>query len=91
MITDASRLAENVITIDSLDGPGQPQTVSMLRLKPFILHPAKEVFELEADPGDNVDETATLEQMTTPSTSTASAANEPPPYRKSINVNERYV
>uniref|UniRef100_A0A915KEU9 Uncharacterized protein n=1 Tax=Romanomermis culicivorax TaxID=13658 RepID=A0A915KEU9_ROMCU len=29
--------------------------------------------------------------MTTPSTSSASAANEPPPYRESINVNERYV
>uniref|UniRef100_A0A915J2G7 Uncharacterized protein n=1 Tax=Romanomermis culicivorax TaxID=13658 RepID=A0A915J2G7_ROMCU len=29
--------------------------------------------------------------MTTPSTSSASAADEPPPYRESINVNEHYV
>uniref|UniRef100_A0A915KMJ5 Uncharacterized protein n=1 Tax=Romanomermis culicivorax TaxID=13658 RepID=A0A915KMJ5_ROMCU len=28
IITDASPAAENVVTIDSLDAPGQPQTVS---------------------------------------------------------------
>uniref|UniRef100_A0A915IMY6 Uncharacterized protein n=1 Tax=Romanomermis culicivorax TaxID=13658 RepID=A0A915IMY6_ROMCU len=48
MITDASHVEENVVTIDSLDAPGQPQTVSALRLKPFILRPTKEIFELEA-------------------------------------------
>uniref|UniRef100_A0A915K061 Uncharacterized protein n=1 Tax=Romanomermis culicivorax TaxID=13658 RepID=A0A915K061_ROMCU len=47
LITDASRGAENVVTIDSLDAPGRPQTVSMMRLKPFIPQPAKEAFELE--------------------------------------------
>uniref|UniRef100_A0A915JMI5 Uncharacterized protein n=1 Tax=Romanomermis culicivorax TaxID=13658 RepID=A0A915JMI5_ROMCU len=29
--------------------------------------------------------------MMTPLTSSASTADEPPPYRESINVNERYV
>uniref|UniRef100_A0A915JWI9 Uncharacterized protein n=1 Tax=Romanomermis culicivorax TaxID=13658 RepID=A0A915JWI9_ROMCU len=29
LITDASRAAENVVTIDSLDAPGCPQTVSI--------------------------------------------------------------
>uniref|UniRef100_A0A915KW79 Uncharacterized protein n=1 Tax=Romanomermis culicivorax TaxID=13658 RepID=A0A915KW79_ROMCU len=47
IITDASRAAENVITIDSLDAPGQPQTVSITRLKPFIPCPTKDVFDLE--------------------------------------------
>uniref|UniRef100_A0A915ISS2 Uncharacterized protein n=1 Tax=Romanomermis culicivorax TaxID=13658 RepID=A0A915ISS2_ROMCU len=40
LITDASRAAENVVTIDSLDAPGGPRTVSMMHLKPFIPHPA---------------------------------------------------
>uniref|UniRef100_A0A915IGB8 Uncharacterized protein n=1 Tax=Romanomermis culicivorax TaxID=13658 RepID=A0A915IGB8_ROMCU len=47
IIMDASRTAENVVTIDSLDAPGQPQTVPTTQLKPFILHPAKDVFDLE--------------------------------------------
>uniref|UniRef100_A0A915J729 Integrase catalytic domain-containing protein n=1 Tax=Romanomermis culicivorax TaxID=13658 RepID=A0A915J729_ROMCU len=28
LITDASRVAENVVTIDSLDAPGRPQTAT---------------------------------------------------------------
>uniref|UniRef100_A0A915JLE2 Uncharacterized protein n=1 Tax=Romanomermis culicivorax TaxID=13658 RepID=A0A915JLE2_ROMCU len=48
MITDVSRIAKNIVTMDSLDGPGQPQNVSTLCLKPFIPRPAKEIFELEA-------------------------------------------
>uniref|UniRef100_A0A915IZV4 Uncharacterized protein n=1 Tax=Romanomermis culicivorax TaxID=13658 RepID=A0A915IZV4_ROMCU len=47
LITDASRAAENVITINSLDAPGRPQTVSMTRLKPFIPRPTKDAFEFE--------------------------------------------
>uniref|UniRef100_A0A915JBI4 Uncharacterized protein n=1 Tax=Romanomermis culicivorax TaxID=13658 RepID=A0A915JBI4_ROMCU len=47
IITDASHTAENIITIDSLDAPGPPQTVSRMRLKPFIPRPAKDVFDLE--------------------------------------------
>uniref|UniRef100_A0A915I1Q8 Uncharacterized protein n=1 Tax=Romanomermis culicivorax TaxID=13658 RepID=A0A915I1Q8_ROMCU len=49
LITDASRTAENVVTIDSIDAPSGLQTVSMMRLKLFIPRPAKEAFELEAD------------------------------------------
>uniref|UniRef100_A0A915IBZ5 Uncharacterized protein n=1 Tax=Romanomermis culicivorax TaxID=13658 RepID=A0A915IBZ5_ROMCU len=44
---NTSRADKNVITIDSLDAPRRPQTVSMMRLKPFIPHPAKDVFDLE--------------------------------------------
>uniref|UniRef100_A0A915IJ68 Uncharacterized protein n=1 Tax=Romanomermis culicivorax TaxID=13658 RepID=A0A915IJ68_ROMCU len=47
LITDASRAAENVVTINSIDAPGRPQTISITRLKPFIPRPAKEVLELE--------------------------------------------
>uniref|UniRef100_A0A915L7J4 Uncharacterized protein n=1 Tax=Romanomermis culicivorax TaxID=13658 RepID=A0A915L7J4_ROMCU len=47
LIMDASHADENVVTIDSLDAPGRRQTVSMMRLKPFILRPAKEMFELK--------------------------------------------
>uniref|UniRef100_A0A915K3R1 Uncharacterized protein n=1 Tax=Romanomermis culicivorax TaxID=13658 RepID=A0A915K3R1_ROMCU len=43
----ASRIAENVLTIDFLDAPGRPQAVSRMRLKPFIPRPAKDVFDLE--------------------------------------------
>uniref|UniRef100_A0A915I5W2 Integrase zinc-binding domain-containing protein n=1 Tax=Romanomermis culicivorax TaxID=13658 RepID=A0A915I5W2_ROMCU len=45
---DASRVAKNIVTIDSLDTPGQGQTVCTLRLKPFIPGTTKEIFELEA-------------------------------------------
>uniref|UniRef100_A0A915J1B0 Uncharacterized protein n=1 Tax=Romanomermis culicivorax TaxID=13658 RepID=A0A915J1B0_ROMCU len=48
LITDASHATENVITIDSLDAPSRPQTISATPLKPFILCPAKEAFELKA-------------------------------------------
>uniref|UniRef100_A0A915HRW5 Uncharacterized protein n=1 Tax=Romanomermis culicivorax TaxID=13658 RepID=A0A915HRW5_ROMCU len=48
IIMDASRAAENVVTIDSLNVPGRPQTVSRTPLKPFVPGPAKEAFELEA-------------------------------------------
>uniref|UniRef100_A0A915LEU5 Uncharacterized protein n=1 Tax=Romanomermis culicivorax TaxID=13658 RepID=A0A915LEU5_ROMCU len=44
-------IAENVVTIDSLDAPSGPQNVSMLHLKPFILGPTIDVFKLEA--GEN--------------------------------------
>uniref|UniRef100_A0A915JTW9 Uncharacterized protein n=1 Tax=Romanomermis culicivorax TaxID=13658 RepID=A0A915JTW9_ROMCU len=47
-ITDTSRAAKNVVTIDSPDVPRRPQTVSRMPLKPFIPRPAKESFELEA-------------------------------------------
>uniref|UniRef100_A0A915HL21 Uncharacterized protein n=1 Tax=Romanomermis culicivorax TaxID=13658 RepID=A0A915HL21_ROMCU len=47
MITDASRAAENVVTIDSLDAAGCPQTISIMRLKPFSPQPAKDAFEHE--------------------------------------------
>uniref|UniRef100_A0A915IVH7 Uncharacterized protein n=1 Tax=Romanomermis culicivorax TaxID=13658 RepID=A0A915IVH7_ROMCU len=48
LITDVSRAAENVVTIDSLDAPGGPQTLSTTCSKPFIQHPAKEASELKA-------------------------------------------
>uniref|UniRef100_A0A915KPR4 Uncharacterized protein n=1 Tax=Romanomermis culicivorax TaxID=13658 RepID=A0A915KPR4_ROMCU len=48
IIMDTSRAAENVVTIDSLNVPGQPQTVSRTPLKPFVPGLAKEAFELEA-------------------------------------------
>uniref|UniRef100_A0A915HU64 Uncharacterized protein n=1 Tax=Romanomermis culicivorax TaxID=13658 RepID=A0A915HU64_ROMCU len=48
IIMDVSNAAENVVTIDSLDAPGWPQTFSTTRLKPFIPGPPKEAFELEA-------------------------------------------
>uniref|UniRef100_A0A915KH07 Uncharacterized protein n=1 Tax=Romanomermis culicivorax TaxID=13658 RepID=A0A915KH07_ROMCU len=48
IIMDVSRVVENVLTIHSLDAPGRLQTISRLRLKPFIPCPAKEIFELEA-------------------------------------------
>uniref|UniRef100_A0A915HYQ2 Integrase zinc-binding domain-containing protein n=1 Tax=Romanomermis culicivorax TaxID=13658 RepID=A0A915HYQ2_ROMCU len=48
LITNASPVTENVVTIHSLDAPGGLQTVSMLPLKPFIPGPAKEIFELQA-------------------------------------------
>uniref|UniRef100_A0A915ICG5 Uncharacterized protein n=1 Tax=Romanomermis culicivorax TaxID=13658 RepID=A0A915ICG5_ROMCU len=55
LITDASRAAENVVTIDSLDAPGGPQTVSITRLKPFAPRPAKDAFENEeGGPQNNV-------------------------------------
>uniref|UniRef100_A0A915J0J9 Uncharacterized protein n=1 Tax=Romanomermis culicivorax TaxID=13658 RepID=A0A915J0J9_ROMCU len=47
LITDASCTAENVVTIDSLNAPGRPQTISMTGLKPFIPPPAKDAFEFE--------------------------------------------
>uniref|UniRef100_A0A915IC43 Uncharacterized protein n=1 Tax=Romanomermis culicivorax TaxID=13658 RepID=A0A915IC43_ROMCU len=47
LITDASRAAKNVVTIDSIDAPGSPQTISTTCLKPFIPRPAKEVLQLE--------------------------------------------
>uniref|UniRef100_A0A915KDX3 Uncharacterized protein n=1 Tax=Romanomermis culicivorax TaxID=13658 RepID=A0A915KDX3_ROMCU len=34
IITEVSRVAENIVTINSLDAPGRLQTVSMLHLKP---------------------------------------------------------
>uniref|UniRef100_A0A915JDM9 Uncharacterized protein n=1 Tax=Romanomermis culicivorax TaxID=13658 RepID=A0A915JDM9_ROMCU len=40
IITDVSWAAKNVVTIDSLDAPSRPQTVSMTQLKPFIQRPA---------------------------------------------------
>uniref|UniRef100_A0A915L0F1 Uncharacterized protein n=1 Tax=Romanomermis culicivorax TaxID=13658 RepID=A0A915L0F1_ROMCU len=46
-IADASRAAENIVRIDSLDAPGHPQTVSITRLKPFVPRPAKDTFEHE--------------------------------------------
>uniref|UniRef100_A0A915HVX5 Uncharacterized protein n=1 Tax=Romanomermis culicivorax TaxID=13658 RepID=A0A915HVX5_ROMCU len=64
IITDASPVAENVLTIDSLDTPGLLQTLSTTRLKPFIPCPAKDVFDLETGrqhPGDDVDETTTTD------------------------------
>uniref|UniRef100_A0A915I688 Integrase catalytic domain-containing protein n=1 Tax=Romanomermis culicivorax TaxID=13658 RepID=A0A915I688_ROMCU len=48
IITNGSCIAQNVITIDSLNAPSQTQNVSMLRLKLFIPRPAKDVFKLEA-------------------------------------------
>uniref|UniRef100_A0A915KP17 Uncharacterized protein n=1 Tax=Romanomermis culicivorax TaxID=13658 RepID=A0A915KP17_ROMCU len=63
LIMDASRAAENVVTIDPFDAPGGLQTVSTMHLKPFIPRPAKEAFELEADHGDNVDKTTTVDQV----------------------------
>uniref|UniRef100_A0A915IPB5 Uncharacterized protein n=1 Tax=Romanomermis culicivorax TaxID=13658 RepID=A0A915IPB5_ROMCU len=48
IITDASRVAENFVTIDSLDPPGQLKNVSRLRLKPFIPRSTKAVFNFEA-------------------------------------------
>uniref|UniRef100_A0A915I0T2 Uncharacterized protein n=1 Tax=Romanomermis culicivorax TaxID=13658 RepID=A0A915I0T2_ROMCU len=48
LIRDTSRTAEKVVTIESLHAPDRPQTVSTTRLKPFILRPTKEAFELEA-------------------------------------------
>uniref|UniRef100_A0A915JQ72 Uncharacterized protein n=1 Tax=Romanomermis culicivorax TaxID=13658 RepID=A0A915JQ72_ROMCU len=47
LIMDASRAAQNVVTIDSLDAPGRPQTVSMKCLKPFVPCPAKDAFEFK--------------------------------------------
>uniref|UniRef100_A0A915J0A4 Uncharacterized protein n=1 Tax=Romanomermis culicivorax TaxID=13658 RepID=A0A915J0A4_ROMCU len=47
LITDASRAAQNVVTIDSLNAPGHPQTVSITCLKPFSPRPAKAAFEHE--------------------------------------------
>uniref|UniRef100_A0A915KID6 Uncharacterized protein n=1 Tax=Romanomermis culicivorax TaxID=13658 RepID=A0A915KID6_ROMCU len=47
IIMDASCAAENVITIDSFDTPGQPQTISTMQLKPFIPRPAKDVLDLK--------------------------------------------
>uniref|UniRef100_A0A915KXT3 Uncharacterized protein n=1 Tax=Romanomermis culicivorax TaxID=13658 RepID=A0A915KXT3_ROMCU len=47
LITDASRAAENIVTIDLLDAPGGPQTVSRMRLKSFVPRPAKDAFEFE--------------------------------------------
>uniref|UniRef100_A0A915IK98 Uncharacterized protein n=1 Tax=Romanomermis culicivorax TaxID=13658 RepID=A0A915IK98_ROMCU len=47
LITDASHAAQNAVTNNSINVPGRPQTVSRMRLKPFIPRPAKEVFELE--------------------------------------------
>uniref|UniRef100_A0A915J2A7 Uncharacterized protein n=1 Tax=Romanomermis culicivorax TaxID=13658 RepID=A0A915J2A7_ROMCU len=64
IITNASRAAQNVVTIDSLDAPGGQQTVSMRPLKPFVPHPAKDIFDLETrgpHPSDDVDETMTTE------------------------------
>uniref|UniRef100_A0A915ICG4 Uncharacterized protein n=1 Tax=Romanomermis culicivorax TaxID=13658 RepID=A0A915ICG4_ROMCU len=64
IIMDASRIAENVITMDSLHAPGRPQTISMLHLKPFTPRPANKVFELKAGgrhPGENVEETMTTD------------------------------
>uniref|UniRef100_A0A915L3K1 Uncharacterized protein n=1 Tax=Romanomermis culicivorax TaxID=13658 RepID=A0A915L3K1_ROMCU len=70
---DASCAAKNVLTIDSFDTPGWPQTISTMQLKPFIPCPAKYVFDLETGglrlphtshhPGDNVDETTTADQV----------------------------
>uniref|UniRef100_A0A915JG98 Uncharacterized protein n=1 Tax=Romanomermis culicivorax TaxID=13658 RepID=A0A915JG98_ROMCU len=47
LITDASRTAENIVTIDSLDAPGRPQTISTTGLKLFVRRPAKDAFEFE--------------------------------------------
>uniref|UniRef100_A0A915KAX2 Uncharacterized protein n=1 Tax=Romanomermis culicivorax TaxID=13658 RepID=A0A915KAX2_ROMCU len=47
IITDASRIAQNVVTIDSLNTPGRLQTLSTTGLKPFIPRPAKDVFVLK--------------------------------------------
>uniref|UniRef100_A0A915JZN7 Uncharacterized protein n=1 Tax=Romanomermis culicivorax TaxID=13658 RepID=A0A915JZN7_ROMCU len=71
LLSDASHATENVVTIDSLDAPGRPQTISMTRLKPFIPRPVKEAFKLEASGphhGDHVDET-TMQIKFTPSSS----------------------
>uniref|UniRef100_A0A915I078 Uncharacterized protein n=1 Tax=Romanomermis culicivorax TaxID=13658 RepID=A0A915I078_ROMCU len=55
IITYASRTAENIVTIDSLDAPSRRQTVSRTRLKPFVPCPAKDVFDLETGrPQNNV-------------------------------------
>uniref|UniRef100_A0A915JV56 Uncharacterized protein n=1 Tax=Romanomermis culicivorax TaxID=13658 RepID=A0A915JV56_ROMCU len=48
LITNASHTTKNIDVMDSLDAPGRPQTVSTTQLKPFILRPAKDAFELEA-------------------------------------------
>uniref|UniRef100_A0A915KTS6 Uncharacterized protein n=1 Tax=Romanomermis culicivorax TaxID=13658 RepID=A0A915KTS6_ROMCU len=53
MITDASRAAENVVTIDPLDGPGRLQTVSIMHLKPFVPRPAIDAFETEEVDGEH--------------------------------------
>uniref|UniRef100_A0A915J9T2 Uncharacterized protein n=1 Tax=Romanomermis culicivorax TaxID=13658 RepID=A0A915J9T2_ROMCU len=44
---NTSCAAENVVTIDPLDVSDRPQTVSGMRLKPFIPCPPKDVFNLE--------------------------------------------
>uniref|UniRef100_A0A915IJZ9 Uncharacterized protein n=1 Tax=Romanomermis culicivorax TaxID=13658 RepID=A0A915IJZ9_ROMCU len=60
-LVKGSQVSKNVVTIDSLDAPGRPQTVSTMPLEPLIPCPAKDVFELETDPGDDVDETTTTD------------------------------
>uniref|UniRef100_A0A915IJ28 C-myc n=1 Tax=Romanomermis culicivorax TaxID=13658 RepID=A0A915IJ28_ROMCU len=83
LITDASCAADNVVTIDSLDTPSRPQTVSITHLKPFVPRPAKDAFQNEEAALRNL-----FFKMTTPSTRSTSMADEPPLYRESINVNE---
>uniref|UniRef100_A0A915I3G9 Integrase catalytic domain-containing protein n=1 Tax=Romanomermis culicivorax TaxID=13658 RepID=A0A915I3G9_ROMCU len=48
IVTKASCVAKNVVTINSLHALGRLQNVSTLHLKPFIPQPTKDVFELEA-------------------------------------------
>uniref|UniRef100_A0A915L0X6 Uncharacterized protein n=1 Tax=Romanomermis culicivorax TaxID=13658 RepID=A0A915L0X6_ROMCU len=42
IITDGSWATENVVNINSLNAPGQPQIVSTMGLKPFIPRPTKD-------------------------------------------------
>uniref|UniRef100_A0A915JM01 Integrase zinc-binding domain-containing protein n=1 Tax=Romanomermis culicivorax TaxID=13658 RepID=A0A915JM01_ROMCU len=48
IVTHTAHLDKNIVTIEALDAHGRPQTVSMLRSKLFIPHPAKDVLNFEA-------------------------------------------
>uniref|UniRef100_A0A915HTN1 Uncharacterized protein n=1 Tax=Romanomermis culicivorax TaxID=13658 RepID=A0A915HTN1_ROMCU len=60
LITDVSRAAENVITIDSHEAPGRPQTVSRMDLKP--LYPALPKKLLNSKPMDRIMATMMMRQ-----------------------------
>uniref|UniRef100_A0A915K7M5 Uncharacterized protein n=1 Tax=Romanomermis culicivorax TaxID=13658 RepID=A0A915K7M5_ROMCU len=48
IISDVSNIDNNTVMIDALDTPGQPQLVAISRLKPLILHSARDTFITEA-------------------------------------------
>uniref|UniRef100_A0A915JFG4 Uncharacterized protein n=1 Tax=Romanomermis culicivorax TaxID=13658 RepID=A0A915JFG4_ROMCU len=61
IVTDTAHLDGNIVTIDALHAPSQPQTVSTLPLKPFIPHPIRDAFVTEASGPHQLNHTSPLQ------------------------------